>query len=194
VLGTQSYGHYLAKQGALATDTLTGDDFIDALRHRIEDTFDGTSAELLTLATPDDPDWRPPNPKRWPSNARAVTTHLHRQAPVMRKAGWAIDDDGGNNRAGILRWAIAPPQNGGDGKPAPRNPRNPRQVAEQDILPLQGAGNAGHESVPPLLGGPTDGDIWSLEYPCGSCGGPTAHVTGFCPGCLALQAPEEGNR
>jgi hypothetical protein len=141
VLGTNGLEHYLAKQGALATDSLSGDDFVAAIRRVVQGTFTGTAAELLRLVVPDDTDWRPP--KSWPSNARAVTTRLRRQAPVMRKAGWQVDD--GNNRLGITRWTITPPNVGDGPTPAPPDPRPPRRAADQAVLAL---GTAGNEPAP----------------------------------------------
>jgi hypothetical protein len=107
VLGTNGYAHYVTTQGAMASDSLTGDDFIAAIYRAVDETFVGTSAELLLHVAPAADDWRPP--RGWPANARAVTTRLHRQAPVMRKAGWVIDDDGGANHANAVRWTITPP-------------------------------------------------------------------------------------
>jgi hypothetical protein len=160
VLGTNGYSHYLAKQGALATDSLTGDDFVATIRHTLNgNAFTGTAAELLALVTPDDPDWR--RPKTWPSNPRTVTTRLRRQAPVMRKAGWHIDDDAGANRLGTTEWTVIPPDVGDDPIPAPRNPRTPRQVPDQDLhrrtradQPPANAGYAGHAHSRPPRDGP----------------------------------------
>ena len=76
VLGTNGYAHYVAMQGALASDSLTGDDFVAAIRRSVDDTFVGTSAELLRHVTPAAEDWRPP--KGWPANA---TRGDHPSAP-----------------------------------------------------------------------------------------------------------------
>ncbi len=102
ILGTEGYSHYLEKQNSLAADSLTADQFILELQ-RLE-SFEGTASELLERVSIERP------PKEWPKNARAVTTLLRRQAPVMRKAGWAIQDDGGKNKSNTAIWQIRPPQ------------------------------------------------------------------------------------
>ena len=108
VLGTDGMGRYLAKQGTLATDSLTADPFVTALDTVLVDPFTGTAAELLNLATPQVERWRAP--KGWPGNARAVTQLLRRQAPPMRKAGWTVTDDGGANKSHAVTWTVARPE------------------------------------------------------------------------------------
>jgi hypothetical protein len=93
---------YLAKQGELAADSLTDDAFIQAVEK--VGNFEGASSDLLSLvAKPEKP------PKGWPINARGVTQLLRRQAPVMRKAGWDIEDDGARNHRNTALWTIRPP-------------------------------------------------------------------------------------
>jgi hypothetical protein len=84
VLGTKGLASYIAKQGEIATDSLTDDVFISRIAETVTN-FTGTAAELRTEVTPAEESWRAP--KGWPGNARAVTQLLNRQAPVMRKAG-----------------------------------------------------------------------------------------------------------
>jgi hypothetical protein len=102
VLGTHGLDHYLGKQTSLACDSLDGDPFIAALAQI--DTFEGTASELLIRITPEK------SPKGWPANGRAVTQRLRRQAPVMRKAGWKVSDDGGANRQNAIKWTLARPE------------------------------------------------------------------------------------
>ena len=102
VLGTEGLAHYLTKQTSMAADSLDGDNFITALAKI--DTFNGTAAELLDKITPDKP------PKGWPANARSVTQRLRRQAPVMRKAGWRVTDDGGQNHQKVVEWTLTRPE------------------------------------------------------------------------------------
>ena len=102
VLGTSGLRHYLGKQSSLAADSLDGDLFIMKIAEL--GYFQGTAAELLRLSTPEKP------PRYWPANPRAVTQRLRRQAPVMRKAGWGITDDGGANHRKIAIWSIQPPE------------------------------------------------------------------------------------
>ncbi len=118
VLGTDGMQRYLGAQGRLAADSLTGDAFVSRVMELVSTEFEGTSADLLELVTPADESGR--RPKDWPSNARAVTQRLRRQAPVMRKAGWHVSDDRGANKTNAVRWAIAPP------------PEMPRDVASPD--------------------------------------------------------------
>jgi ParB-like chromosome segregation protein Spo0J len=110
VLNTGGAGlaRYLTKQGEMAGDSLTDDPFIVAASATYQDsTFSGTSAELLLQVTPTDSAWKAP--KGWPDTARKVTQRLKRQGPVMRKAGWAVEHDDGNNHTNRVRWSITPP-------------------------------------------------------------------------------------
>lgn len=112
-LGTDGIDRYLTMQATLATDSLTGDLFVTAIHKGIANgyeagTFHGSAAELLALATPTEDRWRPP--RGWPPTARAVTQHLRRQAPPMRKAGWIVNDDDAANHDKILRWDITIPE------------------------------------------------------------------------------------
>jgi len=113
VLGTAGMSRYMERAGQLATDSLTGDAFVTALIERMTVVSASgehepySSAELLALATPgDDEKWRVP--KGWPADARQVTQLLRRQAPVMRRAGWTVDElpPGHTN---VLRWRLAGP-------------------------------------------------------------------------------------
>lgn len=104
VLGTDGLSHYRAKVAALAADSLTGDHFVMAILREITAEFRGTAAELLNKIAPDKP------PKGWPATPRAATQRLRRQAPSMRKAGWIVADDGGQNKRCTLIWTLAPPE------------------------------------------------------------------------------------
>lgn len=116
VLGTDALSTYLGKQAALATDSLTGDDFVVAMASAIGRDFVGTSAALLRaveahMEAREHGSWR--IPKGWPRNARSLTTRLNRQAPVMRKAGWTVEHDNGANHENAVRWTIRPPEKAG---------------------------------------------------------------------------------
>jgi len=106
-LGTRGLERYLGAQGRLAADTLSGDDFIVAVTEKVTTRFDGTAARLLECVTPHAEGWR--RPKRWPANARLVTQCLRRQAPVLRKVGWEVRDDGGHNKSKVAQWTLIPP-------------------------------------------------------------------------------------
>ncbi len=127
VLGTDGLTRYMGAQARMAAEALTGDVFITAVAAQLaEENFDGTAAELLTLVTPADDTWRPP--KGWPATPRGVTQRLHRQAPVMRKAGWSVSDDGAENKQHATRWQIsAPPPEKAADSCSPNSPTSPGQ-------------------------------------------------------------------
>lgn len=67
-------------------------------------------------------------PGSCPATARGVTQRLHRQAPVMRKAGWSVSDDGGENKQHATRWQISPPSpEKGPYRASPSSPSSPTQ-------------------------------------------------------------------
>ena len=99
--------------------------------------FEGTSADLLTLVTPGDPDWHPP--KDWPRDSRAVTGKMNRLSPPLRKVGWTVDNLGRGGHDKALRWAISPPVADEDGRDDVRKRPQYRQDAGA-------AGARGHES------------------------------------------------
>lgn len=107
VLGTQGFDRFMGSQDRMAADSLTGDSFVSQIMTSIARPFEGTSAELLALVTPNTDGWR--RPKDWPGNARAVTQRLHKQAPVLRQVGWHVSNDGGKNIRNAIRWTITPP-------------------------------------------------------------------------------------
>ncbi|MDQ1391739.1 MAG: hypothetical protein QOF30_716 [Acidimicrobiaceae bacterium] len=129
--GTAGLGRYLYRGKRLATNSLTGDSFVVAMNMQLRETFTGTSAELLAAS---------PSPERvakhWPGNARQVTTLLKRQAPVMRRAGWTVDDlpPGHDN---VVRWRITRPEKAG-------NPDSQHSQSSQD---RPGASDARFASV-----------------------------------------------
>jgi hypothetical protein len=121
VLGTDGLARYITKQSTLAAEALTGDSFVAAMIDTLKATFTGTSTDLLArIPTPER------TPKGWPTNPRSVTTILRRQAPVMRKAGWTVTDDGAANQAHATRWSITPPPE------MARNPSSPTSFPRHD--------------------------------------------------------------
>jgi hypothetical protein len=135
---TEGLKRYTTKQGRIAVEALTDDEFVTAiatmLAGRKDGTYMGTSAELLALVTPKEDGWRAP--KGWPTTARQVTQRLHRQAAVMRKAGWAVTS--GRGRTGVLAWTLTHPEKARN--PSLQPPRDPRTAGV--------AGVAGIESRP----------------------------------------------
>jgi len=139
--GTNGFERYLGAQGRMAVDTLAGDPFITAVIERITAAWEGTAAELLAALDVSDAVRRS---KLWPDNARAVTQRLRRQAPVMRKTGWTVSDDGGQNKAGVTRWSLVPPPRV-TGKDDPPSPPSPQARPARDIQ--GGASETGNGSV-----------------------------------------------
>lgn len=105
-LGTSGLDRYLGKQGSLAAESLDTDPLIAAVTTRITEPWAGTAAELLVQLTNLDE----PTPKDWLTNARTVTGRLKRWAPVLRKTGWTVSDDGGRNKACVVQWTLEPPE------------------------------------------------------------------------------------
>jgi hypothetical protein len=145
-LDTNGLATYLDRQAAQAADSLTDDPFVTMLAVKLAGgEFTGTSTELLTFLTPIGDGWRAP--KGWPASARQVTRRLHRQAPVMRKAGWSVTDDGGQNHEKTVRWTIRPSPTRDARISDPRDPQHPQghgQTGHGAGL----AGVAGQESAP----------------------------------------------
>lgn len=149
ILGTTGLDSYTSKQGAMATESLTDDEFVMAVKDAITGTFTGTSARLLNLATPSDEKWRAP--KKWPTSARQVTTRLRRQAPVMRKAGWIVEEDGGANHGNTVQWTITPPASQGDGEEMGREDDSQDSQDSQDSEKRESASHASHDPYPTLV-------------------------------------------
>jgi hypothetical protein len=139
VLGTSGLDRYLDRQSALAAESLTGDPFVVAIAETFVASFTGTAGELLARVKPGDEKWRAP--KGWPANARTVTQQLRKQAPVMRKAGWVVDDDDGRNHRNAVIWTITPPSR----PEMARNPDSPDSRDSQDELFASHASLASYE-------------------------------------------------
>lgn len=108
ILGTDGVARYLDLSRSLAADSLTADPFIVAMMSTLAEPFEGSAAKLLDEVTPTEPGWRPG--RDWPRNARAVTSTLRRNAPALRKAGWAVEDRGAGNHANATTWSLTPPE------------------------------------------------------------------------------------
>lgn len=158
ILGTDGLSHYLAKQNALATDSLSGDPFMVALGEQIRATFTGTSSELLeTIRAPER------LPKHWPASARSVTQHLRRHAPALRRSGWEVSDDGGANHRKALTWTLVPPVHPEKaGNEHPQHPQHPQGRGSADIAG-QEYGQSRDDDACAACRGEGDG--------CGWCGG-----------------------
>lgn len=106
-LGTTAFDRYARQAANLAAEGLSGDPLAVRIMDAIDTTFEGTSAALLELMRPGDPEWKAP--KGWPASARDVTGRLRRLAPAFRKTGWAVDDLGRGGHAKQVQWRISPP-------------------------------------------------------------------------------------
>lgn len=103
VIGTSGLSHYLAKQTALATDSLSGDPFMVEVLDKLDRPFEGTASDLLLRLTPEKP------PRGWPNHGRSVTTRLKRHSPALRKSGWTVSSIEDEHRK-VTIWSIAPPE------------------------------------------------------------------------------------
>jgi hypothetical protein len=119
-LGTAGLQRYRERSALAAAETLDAPFIAELVAAKTQFT-DRTSAELLSTLTPHHPDWR--SPRGWPKNARAVTGLLTRHAPALRARGWDIDNDQGQNKEGVTKWIIRPPE--GDGGQSPPDPPDP---------------------------------------------------------------------
>jgi energy-coupling factor transporter ATP-binding protein EcfA2 len=133
-LDTDALTRYASQAATLAADGLSGDPLAARIQAIVTSPYEGTSAGLLELVKPHDPDWKPP--KEWPKDARAVTSRMRRLAPAFRKTGWIIEDLGSDNHEKLLRWKISPPEPTKESRDDPRQPLQPPQEPP-------GAGNAG---------------------------------------------------
>jgi hypothetical protein len=145
-LGTGGLNRYVDKQRNLASESLDDDEFVLAIRAALNGSrFTGTAGELLDLAKPADDEWKPQ--KGWPATPRSVTKRLRRQAPVMRKAGWYVTDDGGANHQKVARWTIATPKtHSRDTRISNPLDPHPRGIPDQTDMGAGLAGLAGQES------------------------------------------------
>lgn len=138
-LGTDGLEHYVGKQRSLASDSLTADPFIQAIQANLVEGFTGTAGELLDRLTVEYP------PKGWPTHPRQVTQRLRRQAPPMRKAGWTITDDGGQNHRNTAIWNILPPH---PEKLCTRASRNSQIAAPCEVAGNNAARHARQQCTP----------------------------------------------
>ena len=147
-LGTAGLSRYRDRAGRMAADSLTAEEFIGRLlagRYRCEDT---TASRMLADLTPEAKEWR--KPKDWPRNPRAVTTLLRRHAPALRHLGWAVSDDGGQNKNGVTLWTLTPPPVDQGRESDPPDPPNPSAQVNGHIL---GGSRTGPDNPPTPPGG-----------------------------------------
>lgn len=138
VLGTAGLRRYVDRPRNLASDALTADPFVVEMARQLPDTFVGTSADLLGQIALEE---RPA--KGWPANARQLTTLLKRQAPVMRRAGWHVDEDVDPHDK-VLRWTIRPPEIASSGHPQPPQYPQPPKSCALELLDSAGIADSGH--------------------------------------------------
>lgn len=102
LMGTSGMDRYQEHRQRLASSALDGNPFITALVE-LGRPFYGTSAELLTHV--DAPDGR--MPRGWPTDAAAVTNLVKRNAPQLRRLGWAVEEDLDRHRK-AKTWRLDP--------------------------------------------------------------------------------------
>ncbi len=139
-LGTSGLEHYMGSRGRLAADSLSADPFIARLQEIVKEPFEGTAADLLALVTPAGEGRAP---KRWPANPRIVSQRMRRHAPDLRRAGWAVEDDKGANKAKSLQWTLVPPANIDARGSTPAIPANRAHSTPSASAQAGSAGKAG---------------------------------------------------
>ncbi len=110
IMGTDGMARYLAHRRRELASSATSDPFIEQLFESPYST--GENAKTAAQILIDVALYRRSGPtplKDWPESTRNVTTRLRHNAPAMRSMGWTVDDDGGQNKDGIVRWTIEPP-------------------------------------------------------------------------------------
>jgi hypothetical protein len=156
-LGTAAFDRYAQQAASLAAEGLSGDPLAVRVMETVDTTFEGTSAALLELVRPDDPEWKAP--KGWPVSARDVTGRLRRLAPAFRKTGWTIDDLGRGGHAKQVQWRISPPARTetvrDDARERPQRPPGDGHAGD--------AGDSGQDSGP---------SSYASQEKCAGCGDP----------------------
>lgn len=125
--GTAGFDRYRERSARLSDDSLASDSFIAEVIASRYSCADVTAREILAAFNAGD-DKSTRRPVDWPRNARVVTTRLTRHAPGLRRRGWRIDHDGGQNKACVTQWTITPPEKGPDSA-LPDLPNLPSQVS-----------------------------------------------------------------
>jgi hypothetical protein len=146
-MGTSALARYARQSADLAAEGLSGDPLAARIQEVFGGLFEGTSAELLNLVTPGDPEWKAP--KGWPKDARAVTGRMRRLAPAFRKTGWMVEDLGRGGHGKQIQWKLSPPAPTEKvGEDARERPQRPHDCESAGV-----AGDGGHESGPSTSAG-----------------------------------------
>jgi len=106
ILGTTGFATYELIRGNRASDAASADVVATEILACIEVSFDGTSKELMDRLDRDL--YGPRRQRDWPSSPARMTNHLKRIAPVLRMAGWHIEDYHDANLK-VTKWLITPP-------------------------------------------------------------------------------------
>jgi hypothetical protein len=117
--GTNGLARFIEQAKVMAQDLLSADPFLAAMV-AAKLNFKGTAAQLLEDLTPTD---ERRLPRGWPTNARAVSGLLKRNAPSLRKAGWTVKDIP-DPHTKVSDWTLISPDVGGD--PDPQHPQHPQ--------------------------------------------------------------------
>ena len=102
---------YRTRAEHMLTDSALSDSFIARLIDMRYDTKDTpqSAAQILSHVAPNSDAWGV-RPADWPKKARTVTTRLNKSAPALRRMGWHVSNDGGNNHGNTTLWTIRPPE------------------------------------------------------------------------------------
>jgi len=106
ILETSGFATYAAIRGNRASDSVSTDIVATEILECIEDTFDGSAKQLMDRL--DRSLYGSNRPRGWPANPARMTEHLKRIAPVLRMAGWVIEDYF-DARHKVTKWCITPP-------------------------------------------------------------------------------------
>jgi hypothetical protein len=138
ILHTEGLKRYREQATHLVADSLSSDPFIAAMQQRIYSCTNATAATILSDVRPGQ--WPPP--RDWPKKPRDVTTRLNRHAPALRALGWAVENDGGHNKAKTTQWTITPSKAvGGAAESSAGHGKSP--VPQENTPPTCAHGSAG---------------------------------------------------
>lgn len=106
ILLTSGLSQMLESAKSRSVTAFDNDPVLQRLGACIRESWEGTASDLLTqVGPPIDAVF----PRDWPRDAREMTSILKRRAPILRQAGWEVDDLGSNNKNHTKRWRISPP-------------------------------------------------------------------------------------
>lgn len=177
VLGTNGFGIYWQQFESMAADSVAGDPVLAAITRAVTDEWEGKAADLLARITPEDTSWR--RPRDWPRGASDLTGLLKRNAPALRRIGWAVEHKQ-DAHTKVLRWLLSPPSNANKGNARAGEGVTATPATPASVDGLAGTAGTAWEESPPSLA-PTSG-------PCPKCSTTfvrygTEATASLCPTC-----------